>query len=259
MNKTAILALACFLCWQSVGQAKDKTLLLVSVHESNGAVSFWWRCDSQPLPEVTDRMAGMLTAPNNTVVHSCKQLETPLHRSYHRVQLRSYQQFNLANTAGASRLITGQLRYKEHAAIADLGLFHHAATLTLTSYDVGTERSLATASLGGHGFGHTVVATRKQVDNAILSQLGHRFNELLAKPALRLTPQLRIRVDGLPTPGQLTPIMDRVRAVAGVRNVFIDQLRQGAAVLRIQPKTVRAAVEEKLLELAPDCAVTILP
>ena len=259
MNRVLLWVVAGTLLWLPPVLAKNNTLMLISTAESNGNVSFWWRCDAQPQPVMNERIGAILTEKKNPAVFGCKAFEAPPHRSYHRAQLRSYQQYNLANTAGAKRLIAGQLQYQTHEAVADLGLFHQSATLTLTSYDVQSERQLGTISVRGDGFGHTASATRKQVDNAILSQLNQQKHNLLAKAPVQFAPKLRIRVDGLHTPGQLTTIMETIRAVTGVRKVLIDQLRRATAVLRIEPQSARSTIEGVLQSLAPDCVVTILP
>ena len=239
--------------------AGERLPLLISTVELDGTQTFWWACDGRSTPPLITRLAAHVRNKNTSVVESCVGLSTPIHRSYRRAHLRDYQLYNIANALAGTRLVAGRIVYEQGQTLPDLGLQHVKANVQLTSYNIRDEKKIASISVSGSGFAHTLTAAREQAELAALFQLTTQWSTLFAQKTRTHTLRLRVRVDGLPTPRYLDNVVETLQSLPGVTEVRVDELRRGSALLVVLPISARQEVSRALGTLAPDVLLTIVP
>jgi len=259
LRRLQLILVAALLLTGTSALAGERLPLLISTVELDGTQTFWWACDGRSTPPLIERLAAHVRNKSTSVVESCTGLSPPIHRSYRRANLRDYQLYNIANALDGTRLVAGRVVYEQGSTLPDLGLQHVKVTVQLTSHNIREEKKIASISVTGSGFAHSLTAAREQADLAVLFKLTTQWSKLFAQKKRAHRPRLRVRVDGLPTPRYLDKVVETLQSLPGVTEVRVDELRRGSALLVVLPITARQEVAGALVTLAPDVLLTIVP
>ena len=236
-----LLALFSVACLTTSATAAQPALMLLTEHQPNGDVLYWWHCgERQPQP-FSDRLAPHLTRLGLRVIDRCDKLETPIHKSFQKPDLKPFQQANLGNALEAKRLITGALHLTTKPAVATLGLAHVEAAVTLEISDLDSGDRLGTLSHVGHGFDSDAHIAGQRALDILLARVLVSVPDVFKQRATAPTSTTRVRLRGVARPTDLDAQIARARAVTSVRAVTVLELTRRGALLRVDPPAAAAA------------------
>ena len=237
--------LACTLLLSSAQKvaASEQTLLLVSEQLRNGSKLFWWKCEGvRPTHPVLDRLTPRLSEYGLDVTDRCDELDPPIHSSYRKPDLLRHERLNVANALDVRRLISGSIARQQKRRISELGLEHVTIRVTLTALDVHTEQIVGTLNATAEGFAATVEDADARAVELVLARLRPRLSQLAAQPVIVAAPTLRVWISALAKPSDLEALEQTLRAVPDLASLKVLEITRDAALIEIQPVSLREAV-----------------
>lgn len=228
-------------------------LLLLLETGPDSAERWWWHCAEREAQPVSDRIAGQLERLGLSPIDRCDRLEAPIHKSFRKATLRSFEQINLANAVGASGLFAGVATLTRRAPLADIGLEHVEARLALTSVDLERGEPIDSVTLSAHGFDGDASVAVDRARELLLAQLVPLFGRLVTGPQSG-PPVSRVAIRSIPRPRDLDAWLADVRAAGLATGVRVAELTRDGALLEVDPPSAEAAVIEKLKALGADAS-----
>ena len=258
--KARVLTLCvCLLAGLLPASAKETVALLITEDDSLGAAQYWWNCSShRPDLPVTDVLAAHFRRRGVKVVASCDQLQFPIHKSYHRKQLKRNDAINLGNAVGADRVVFGNIAWTEADAdrrTTSIGLTRQDIDAELTVVDLLSEKAIAEVQTKASGFSPTPVAARESAIRLVLSHIVKRLPQL-SKQAPESLRTIRIQLENL-TPKALDQHISALRKQRAFQSVSLVQLDSKSAVVAVTPVTSKRTLERYLKNT--DLTYTFLP